>query len=65
MLDDIYKIHERSDDELFIEKRFTFYQHPVDPESRLCQPRKSMYASAGMHKQGTDSCSAHVVEMWW
>lgn len=30
VLDNLYMIHERSVNELFIKKRFMFYQHPVD-----------------------------------
>lgn len=44
-LDNLYKIHERADIELFIERRFTFYQHPVDVKARLRQPRQSSQTS--------------------
>lgn len=30
VLDNLYMIHERFINELFIKKRFMFYQHPVD-----------------------------------
>lgn len=44
-LDNLYKIHERADIELFIERRFAFYQHPVDVKARLRQPRQSSQTS--------------------
>lgn len=39
--DNLYKIHERSNIELFMVKRFAFYQHPVDPKGPACVRRVS------------------------
>lgn len=39
VLDNLYKIHERSNIELFMGKSFAFYQHPVDLKGPACVSR--------------------------